>query len=144
MDAEALEHFFFLNRGDLEMLFGDLSSVISLSIVDSPIHILHASLGDFLLDPARSKEFYIHLSSIHTACMHLCFQHNKQCMSKYFPLKEAAVYLFDRFGVRQWSSSHKLCGLQSHMALCKYSPIGTFTASGRNPQLSLPSPQFLL
>jgi len=88
MNAEALEYFFLLNQGDIEMLFGDLGSVISLSNVVSPIHILHASLGDFLLDSARSKEFQINPSSIHTACMHLCFQHNKQSMSTYFPWKK--------------------------------------------------------
>jgi len=90
MDAEDLEHFFLLNRGDLKMLFGDLGSVISISNVNLPIHILHASLGDFLLDPARSKEFYLDPSSIHTACMHLCFQHNSQCMSTYFHPNDAA------------------------------------------------------
>jgi len=100
-NAVAIKRFFRQNRGDIEMLFGDLSSVISTSNVNSPIHILHASLRDFLLDPARSKEFYIDLSSIHTACMHLCFQHNKlQCMSTYFPLKKVAAHLFDRFGVQ--------------------------------------------
>ena len=93
MDTKELEHFFLLNRGDIEMLFGDLSSVITISNVDPFIHILHASLGDFLLDAARSKEFYIEVSSIHTACMHLCFQHNKQSMSTYFPSKDTVIYL---------------------------------------------------
>jgi len=92
MDAEALEHFFLLNPGDLELLFGDLCSVISISNVLPPIHILHASLGDFLLDTARSKELYIDPSSIHTTCMHLCFQHIKQRMSVCFSWKDAAVY----------------------------------------------------
>jgi hypothetical protein len=46
------------------MLFGDLSSVILVSA--EFIFILHASFSDFLLDAARSKEFYIDLSSIHT------------------------------------------------------------------------------
>jgi len=101
MDAEALENFFLLNQGDLEMLFGDLSAVISLSNVDHPpIRILHASLEDFLLDSARSQEFHIDLSSIHTACMRLCFQHNTQCMFNCFALKEAAGYPLDRFGIR--------------------------------------------
>ena len=93
MDAGNIEDFFLLNRGDIEMLFGDLSSIITISDVDPFIHILHASLGDFLLDPARSKEFYIDLSSIHTTCMHLCFQHNRQCMYTYFPSKEYVIYL---------------------------------------------------
>jgi len=91
MDAESLEDFLLLSRGDVEMLLGDLSAVITVS--DHYIHILHASLGDFLLDSARSKEFYIDLSNIHTTCMRLCFQHIKQCMSTYFPSKEAMIYL---------------------------------------------------
>ena len=100
MNAGDLEHFFLLNQGDTDMLFYDLQSVISIFKFRPAIRILHASLGDFLFDAARSKEFYIDLSSIHTACMRLCFQHNKQCMSRYFPLKEAAGYLLDRFGIR--------------------------------------------
>jgi len=93
MDAEALEDFLLLNRGDVEMLLGDLSAVITVSDDYPFIHILHASLGDFLLDAARSKEFHIDLSNIHTTCMHLCFQHNKKCMSTYFPSKQAMIYL---------------------------------------------------
>jgi len=92
MDAGNLEQFFLLNQGDIVMLFGDLSSVISISDFHPALRILHASLGDFLLDAARSKEFYIDLSSIHTACMHLCFQHKKQCMSTFFSVKEDAGY----------------------------------------------------
>ena len=91
MDTESLEIFLLLSRGDIEMLLGDLSAVITVS--DHYIHILHASLGDFLLDSARSKEFYIDLSNIHTTCMRLCFQHIKQCMSTNVPSKEAMIYL---------------------------------------------------
>jgi len=93
MDAEALEDFLLLNRGDVEMLLGDLSAVITISDDHPFIRILHASLGDFLLDSARSKEFYIDLSSILTACMQLCFQHIKQCMSTYFPSIETMIHL---------------------------------------------------
>jgi hypothetical protein len=85
-----VEHFFLLNRGNIEMLFGDLSSVITIS--KDNIHILHASLSDFLLDAARSKELYIDFSNIHTRCMHLCFHHIKQSMLSYFPLKEVTGY----------------------------------------------------
>jgi len=80
MYTEALEDFLLLNRGDIEMLLGDLSAVITVSDDHPFIHILHASLRDFLLDAARSKEFHINLSSAHTTCMHLCFHHNKQCV----------------------------------------------------------------
>jgi hypothetical protein len=93
MDPGDLEIFFLLNQGDLEMLLGDLSTVITVSGVYPYIHILHSSLRDFLLDAARSKDFYIELSSIHTACMHLCFQHNTKCLSTYFPLTDAVTYL---------------------------------------------------
>jgi hypothetical protein len=85
MILQDLEHFFLLNTGELEMLFGNLTSVVAISDAHPYIHILHASLGDFLLDEARSQEFYIDPSSIHTTCMHLCFQHNRQCTWAYFP-----------------------------------------------------------
>jgi len=100
MHAKGLEHFFLLNRGELEMLLGDLHSVIQINSIFHPaIRILHASLGDFLLDPGRLKEFYIHPPSIHTACMHLCFQYNKQCMSTSF-IHKKLLHTCDRFGVR--------------------------------------------
>ncbi|KAF4609650.1 hypothetical protein D9613_012007 [Agrocybe pediades] len=54
--------------GELDMLFCDLGSLVQLSKVkqDSAnselfLHILHASLGDYLLDAARSKRFYINI-----------------------------------------------------------------------------------
>jgi len=92
MDIGDVEQFFLLSRGDIEMLFGDLSSLVVISNAKPYIHLLHASLGDFLLDPARSKEFYIDLPNVHTTCMHLCFRHNKQCALPYFPSKEVVVY----------------------------------------------------
>ena len=88
MTLQDLEHFFLLDAGEIEMLFVDLSSVIAISNVGPYIHILHASLGDFLLREARSQEFYINTSRVHTTCMHLCFQHNKQCMLIYFLQKK--------------------------------------------------------
>lgn len=82
MDLESLELFFFLDRGDIEILFYDLNSIVSID--RSFIHILHASLGDFLLDATRSKDFHINVSSVHSTCAHLCFQHNKPCRSLWF------------------------------------------------------------
>ena len=83
MDIGELEHFFLLRRGYIEMLLGDLSSLVVISDFER-IKLLHASLGDFLLDPARSKEFYINLSNIHTVCMRHCFHHLKECKLSYF------------------------------------------------------------
>ncbi|KIM34652.1 hypothetical protein M413DRAFT_33130 [Hebeloma cylindrosporum] len=65
LNVGGLERFLLLNRGDIEMLIGNLSSIITISH-NSYIHILHASLGDFLFDATRSKEFFIDRSSIHT------------------------------------------------------------------------------
>ena len=92
MDIGDLEHFFLLNRGDIEMFFGDLNSLVVISNVKPYIHLLHASLGDFLRDPARSKEFYIDLSNIHTTCMHLCFRHNKHSTLSYLSSTEVVTY----------------------------------------------------
>ena len=93
MTLQDIDRFFLLNTGETMILFGDLNSVIDISDADPCIHILHASLGDFLLDEARSREFYIDPSRIHTTCMHLCFQHNRQCTWAYFPSKVTAASL---------------------------------------------------
>ena len=81
MKLQDMEMFLGLDRGSIEVLLGDLCSVITISDAKPHIHILHASLGDFLLDRTRSKD----LSDIHTTCMHLCFHHNKKCTSLEFP-----------------------------------------------------------
>ena len=65
MDIGNLGQSFLLSRGNIEMLSGDLSSLIIISDVKPYIHLLHASFGDFFCDLARSKEFYIDLTSIH-------------------------------------------------------------------------------
>jgi len=88
MEIQGIETFLCLDRGYIEMLLGDLSSIITISNATPYIHILHASLRDFLLDATRSREFYINLSDIHTTCMHLCFQHNKISMLPFFPSKK--------------------------------------------------------
>ena len=82
---EDIEVFLLLDGGYIDTIFVDLSSVITISNVPPYIHILHASLQDFLLDATRSKEFYIDLSSIHTTCMCLCFHHIKNCALSYLP-----------------------------------------------------------
>ncbi|KAF8149104.1 hypothetical protein B0H34DRAFT_195244 [Crassisporium funariophilum] len=54
-----------LRHGDITTLFGDLSSIVYIptvetaNIPDQEIRILHASLGDFLLDESRSGQFHI-------------------------------------------------------------------------------------
>jgi hypothetical protein len=145
VDIGGLERFFLLSRGDIDMLFGDLSSLVVISNVEPHIRLLHASLGDFLLDPARSKEFYIDLSNIHTTCMRLCFHHNKQCKLSYFSSKEVVVIpTFNRLNLQGSWRSHHVRWLQPNMALQKHSTICIFATPGRNNELFLSSPGFLL
>ena len=121
---EDVERFFLLNRGDLEMLFGDLSSVITIS--EHFIRVLHATLKDFLVDAARSKEFYIDFSSIHTTCMHLCFQHVKQCKSTYFPSKEVAAcpHLID--SISNDLSTHIIYAHENLLWHCQNTPPSAY------------------
>ena len=119
MDMGDLEHFFLLNRGDIEMLFGDLSSLVVISNVKPYIHLLHASLGDFLRDPARSKEFYIDLSNIHTTCMHLCFRHNKHSTLSYFSPTEVVTYPYLIDSISNAHSHHITYAVHSLMLHCE-------------------------
>jgi hypothetical protein len=68
-----IEDFLFLRSGDIELYFGDLSSLINIS-PDQSIHILHASLTDFLVNPTRSKQFWINPRARHTVFAHQCLQ----------------------------------------------------------------------
>jgi len=54
--VDTISVIFALNPGELEALFCDLHSLISLS---SRVRFLHASLLDFLLDHTRSREYFI-------------------------------------------------------------------------------------
>ena len=120
-----LERFFLLNRGDINILFGDLSSIITISNNRPYFHIPHASLRDFLLDATRSKEFYIDLSSIHTTCMHLCFQHIKKCMFTYLPSKEVAIYLLVIGSISNDCSKHTTYAVSNLVFHCKNTPLST-------------------
>ena len=117
-----LERFFLLRRGDIEMLFGDLSSLVFISGVKPYMRLLHASLGDFLRDPARSKEFYIDLSNIHTTCMRLCFYHREQCTLSYFPLKEVVAYSGLIDSISKGHSYHITYAFHNLIWHCKNTP----------------------
>jgi hypothetical protein len=141
MDTGDLEHFFLLRRGEIEMLFGDLSSLVAISNVKPYIHPFHASLGDFLRDPARSKEFYIDLSYIHTRCMYLCFHHIKQCTLSYF-FFERSCYIptFNRLNLQQSWKSHRVRSSQPNMALRTHSTIRIFATLSTDNGLFPSSP----
>jgi hypothetical protein len=68
-----IENFLSLQTGDIELYLGDLSSLMSIG-PDQEVHILHASLTDFFMDPTRSKELWINPPTRHTAFACQCLQ----------------------------------------------------------------------
>jgi len=68
-----IEEFLSLQPGDVEQHFGDLGSLVNVG-PDQAIHILHASLTDFFVDPVRSKEFWINPPARHTTFARRCLQ----------------------------------------------------------------------
>ena len=124
-DIGGVEHFFLLSRGDIDMLFGDLSSLVVVSngeLYEPYIRLLHASLGDFLLDLARSKESYIDLSNIHTTCMRLCFHHNRQCKLPYFFSKEVIAYSHLIDSISKDRGGHTMYASYNLIWHCKNTP----------------------
>lgn len=65
------EEFLSLRPGDIELYLGNLSSLVSVE-VGRGIKILHASLTDFLMDPTRSKIFWINPRARHTVLARRC------------------------------------------------------------------------
>jgi len=68
-----LSHYMSLNKEEIEILFCDLGALVSVKCHKrnrrAGLKILHASLHDFLLDPMRSKDFYISLDAYRTKHM---------------------------------------------------------------------------
>ena len=60
-----VEEFLSLQAGDVELYLGDLTSPVNVG-PDHTIHILHASLMDFFVDPARLKQLWINPRARHT------------------------------------------------------------------------------
>jgi len=68
-----IEKFLSLRTGDVKLYLVDLSSLMSIGPVQE-VHILHASLTDFLMDPTRSKELWINPPTQHTVFARRCLQ----------------------------------------------------------------------
>ena len=68
-----IEQFPSLQPGDVELHLGDLNSLVNYE-PDQYIGVLHASLPDFLVDPTRSKTFWINPQARHTAFARRCLQ----------------------------------------------------------------------
>ncbi|KDR71808.1 hypothetical protein GALMADRAFT_126732 [Galerina marginata CBS 339.88] len=73
--GDSFEKLFSLDPGDIQRLFCDLGSIVTGTATgDRMIHILHASLADFLLDQSRSQQFSIDVVSRRTDHLRKCFQ----------------------------------------------------------------------
>ena len=71
-DASNIEEMLSLQHGDVKLYLGDLSSIVNTEL--NSIQVLHASFTDFLVDPTRSKEFWINPRARHTAFARQCLQ----------------------------------------------------------------------
>ncbi|KAF8954040.1 hypothetical protein BDZ97DRAFT_1928995 [Flammula alnicola] len=71
----SIELFLSLAIGDIEVALADLTSIVV--IESSSIKFLHASLPDFLLDPARSQKYYIDPPDRYADFAHRWFEHVK-------------------------------------------------------------------
>lgn len=78
-----IEEFLSLKAGDVELILADLSSVVRCEMRYGPIQLLHTSLGDFLHDKRRSRQFYIDGSTQHTELALLCFKSMKKRSEAY-------------------------------------------------------------
>jgi len=113
-----VEQFLSLQPGDIELYLGDLSSLVNIG-ADETIHLLHASLQDFLVDPTRAKELWINPRARHTAFARRCLQSlqlkgKKNCYSRYIPIlistkkmsKSCGLVLLPPFTISKMRKSH--------------------------------------
>jgi hypothetical protein len=80
-----IDEFLSLQPGDIELYFGDLGSLVTITS-SQRFHILYASLTDFLMDPTRSKQFWINPCARHAVFAHqflqlLQFKSKHDCFS---------------------------------------------------------------
>jgi len=75
-----LEDFLMLRPGEAELFAGELASVATIKKQAGKefVSLIHASLGDFLLEQSRSKQFALSPNIIHAYLAHLCFQSIKR------------------------------------------------------------------
>jgi hypothetical protein len=79
-----LEDFLMLRAGEAELFVGELASVATIRKHAGKefVTLLHASLGDFILEQSRSKQFALSPTIIHAYLAHLCFQSIKRYQSR--------------------------------------------------------------
>ena len=62
-EPQKIDEFLFWTPGETQACLSQLASVIGCD-EDGEIHVLHASLGDFLRDPSRSRQFHLCRESV--------------------------------------------------------------------------------
>jgi hypothetical protein len=79
-----LEEFLMLRAGEAELFVGELASVATIRKHEGRefVSLHHASLGDFILEPSRSKQFALSPTIIHAYLAHSCFQSIKRYQSR--------------------------------------------------------------
>ena len=70
-----IEDFLSLTSGEVQLILGELGSVVRCDMQYVPVEIMHASLGDFLLDKQRSRQYHVDAGKTHAMMARLCFQH---------------------------------------------------------------------
>ena len=73
-EPDVIEEFLFLQPGDIAQYLGDLNSLITTEPWQLRIHVFHASLTDFFVDPTRSKTFWINRQARHADFARRCLQ----------------------------------------------------------------------
>ena len=72
-DLQCLAEFFALKVVDVELLLGSLASIIKVDQY-SLVEVSHASLGDFLQDKQRSRNFYIDCGMLSADILRICLR----------------------------------------------------------------------
>ena len=76
-DLDEVDNLFYWQRGETEACLSQLASIIELDS-HRKISILHGSLVDFLLDPSRSRQFYLCRESVISDCAAFGLRHLRQ------------------------------------------------------------------
>ncbi|PPQ96090.1 hypothetical protein CVT26_004722 [Gymnopilus dilepis] len=106
--------YLFYKPGEIDLIVGDLHSIIAVpppGDSDAELRFFHASMSDFLVDPARSEKFFIKQDEAYTKVLLLTLKHMRapsdeldskivhetftRCYSKANPTTELLKALYD-------------------------------------------------
>jgi hypothetical protein len=73
--ATLIEKFLFYRPGEIDMILGDLHSIIRVPPLGNKLHFFHASLPDFLLDRSRSMDLFLDQGAAYAKLTGLAVKH---------------------------------------------------------------------